>query len=195
MSRYYPPESYDELNDDVSRILFSAEVIEHRVRELGQAISRDYAGLNPLLIGVLKGILPFMADLLRVITIPIEVDFMAISSYSTESRDRGFVRLQKDLEEPLAGRHVLFVEHVIDTGLTLNYLLRNLKARNPASLKVCVLFDKSRRRLIDLPLDYKGFDLPDLFAVGYGLDYQERYRNLPFVGALKAEVFHSRKKI
>ncbi len=195
MSRYYPPESYDELNDDVSRILFSAEVIEQRVRELGQAISRDYAGLNPLLIGVLKGILPFMADLLRVITIPIEVDFMAISSYSTESRDRGFVRLQKDLEEPLAGRHVLFVEHVIDTGLTLNYLLRNLKARNPASLKVCVLFDKSRRRLIDLPLDYKGFDLPDLFAVGYGLDYQERYRNLPFVGALKAEVFHSRKKV
>jgi hypoxanthine phosphoribosyltransferase len=195
VSRYYPPESYDELNDDVSRILFSAEVIEQRVRELGQAISRDYAGLNPLLIGVLKGILPFMADLLRVITIPIEVDFMAISSYSTESRDRGFVRLQKDLEEPLAGRHVLFVEHVIDTGLTLNYLLRNLKARNPASLKVCVLFDKSRRRLIDLPLDYKGFDLPDLFAVGYGLDYQERYRNLPFVGALKAEVFHSRKKI
>ena len=194
MRRYYPPESYGELNDDVSRILFSAEVIEQRVRELGQAISRDYAGLNPLLIGVLKGILPFMADLLRVITIPIEVDFMAISSYSTESRDRGFVRLQKDLEEPLAGRHVLFVEHVIDTGLTLNYLLRNLKARNPASLKVCVLFDKSRRRLIDLPLDYKGFDLPDLFAVGYGLDYQERYRNLPFVGALKAEVFHSRNK-
>jgi hypoxanthine phosphoribosyltransferase len=194
VSRYYPPESYGELNDDVSRILFSAEVIEQRVRELGQAISRDYAGLNPLLIGVLKGILPFMADLLRVITIPIEVDFMAISSYSTESRDRGFVRLQKDLEEPLAGRHVLFVEHVIDTGLTLNYLLRNLKARNPASLKVCVLFDKSRRRLIDLPLDYKGFDLPDLFAVGYGLDYQERYRNLPFVGALKAEVFHSRNK-
>jgi hypoxanthine phosphoribosyltransferase len=195
VSRYYPPKSYGELNDDVSRILFSAEVIEQRVRELGQAISRDYAGLNPLLIGVLKGILPFMADLLRVITIPIEVDFMAISSYSTESRDRGFVRLQKDLEEPLAGRHVLFVEHVIDTGLTLNYLLRNLKARNPASLKVCVLFDKSRRRLIDLPLDYKGFDLPDLFAVGYGLDYQERYRNLPFVGALKAEVFHSRKKV
>jgi hypoxanthine phosphoribosyltransferase len=194
VSRYYPPESYGELNDDVSRILFSAEVIEQRVRELGQAISRDYAGLNPLLIGVLKGILPFMADLLRVITIPIEMDFMAISSYSTESRDRGFVRLQKDLEEPLAGRHVLFVEHVIDTGLTLNYLLRNLKARNPASLKVCVLFDKSRRRLIDLPLDYKGFDLPDLFAVGYGLDYQERYRNLPFVGALKAEVFHSRNK-
>jgi len=191
VSRYYPPETYGELNDDLSRILFSAEAIEQRVRELGQAISRDYAGLNFLLIGVLKGVLPFMADLLRVITIPIEMDFIAISSYSTESRDRGFVRIQKDLEEPLAGRHVLFVEHVIDTGLTLNYLLRNLKARNPASLKVCVLFDKSRRRLINLPLDYKGFDLPDLFAVGYGLDYRERYRNLPFVGALKPGIFHS----
>jgi hypoxanthine phosphoribosyltransferase len=190
MSRYYPPETYGELNNDLSRILFSAEAIEQRVRELGQAISRDYVGLNPLLIGVLKGVLPFMADLLRVITIPIEMDFMAISSYSAESRDRGYVRIQKDLEEPLAGRHVLFVEHVIDTGLTLNYLLRNLKARNPASLKVCVLFDKSRRRLINLPLDYKGFDLPDLFAVGYGLDYRERYRNLPFVGALKPGVFH-----
>jgi hypoxanthine phosphoribosyltransferase len=190
VSRHYPPETYGELNDDVSQILFSAEAIEQRVRELGQAISRDYVGLNPLLIGVLKGVLPFMADLLRVITIPIEMDFMAISSYSAESRDRGYVRIQKDLEEPLAGRHVLFVEHVIDTGLTLNYLLRNLKARNPASLKVCVLFDKSRRRLINLPLDYKGFDLPDLFAVGYGLDYRERYRNLPFVGALKPGVFH-----
>jgi hypoxanthine phosphoribosyltransferase len=109
VSRYYPPETYGELNDDLSRILFSAEAIEQRVRELGQAISRDYVGLNPLLIGVLKGVLPFMADLLRVITIPIEMDFMAISSYSAESRDRGYVRIQKDLEEPLAGRHVLFV--------------------------------------------------------------------------------------
>ena len=190
MSRFYPPETYGELRDDVSRILFTAEAIEHRVQELGQAISRDYAGLNPLLVGVLKGVLPFMADLLRMITIPIEVDFMAVSNYSAESRDRGFVRLEKDLEKPLAGRHVLFIEHVVDTGLTLNYLLRNLKTRNPASLKICVLFDKSRRRLINLPLDYKGFDLPDLFAVGYGLDYQERYRNLPFVGALKPDVFH-----
>jgi hypoxanthine phosphoribosyltransferase len=190
MSQFYPPQAYGELNDDVSRILFSAEVIQQRIRELGQTISHDYAGLNPLLIGVLKGVLPFMADLQRMITIPVEIDFMAISSYSAESRDRGFVRLQKVLEAPLAGRHVLFVEHVIDTGFTLNYLLRNIKARNPASLKVCVLFDKSRRRLINLPLDYKGFDLPDLFAVGYGLDFQERYRNLPFVGALKPEVFH-----
>lgn len=190
MSRYHPPEAYGELNEDVSTILFSAAQIERRVRELGKAISDDYAGLNPLLVGVLKGGFPFMADLLRMVTIPMEVDFMAVSSYSAETRNRGLVRLEKDLGEPIDGRHVLFVEHVIDTGLTLNYLLRNLQVRNPASLKVCVLFDKSRRRLINVPLAYKGFDLPDRFAVGYGLDYRERYRNLPFVGVLKAEAFH-----
>ncbi len=190
MSRYYPPEAYGELNDDVNYILFSAEEIDQRVRELGQAISVDYAGLNPLLVGVLKGSFPFMADLLRMITIPMEVDFMAVSSYSAETRNQGLVRLEKDLGEPIDGRHVLFIEHVIDTGLTLNYLLRNLRVRNPASLKVCVLFDKSHRRLIDVPLAYKGFDLPDRFVVGYGLDYRERYRNLPFVGVLKAEAFY-----
>lgn len=190
MSQFYAPESYGDLHNDVSRVLFSAEAIEQRVRELGAAISRDYAGLNPLLIGVLKGVLPFMADLQRMITIPIEMDFMSIASYSAKSRASGFVRIQKDLEEPLDGRHVLFVEHIIDTGLTLNYLLRNIKARNPASVKICVLFDKSRRRMIDLPLDYKGFDFPDLFAVGYGLDFREKYRNLPFVGALRPELLH-----
>lgn len=187
MSQYYPPEAYGELNDDINYILFSAEDIDQRVRELGLAISADYAGLNPLLVGVLKGGVPFMADLLRMLTIPMEVDFMAVSSYSAETRNQGLVRLEKDLGEPIDGRHVLFIEHVIDTGLTLNYLLRNLRVRNPASLKVCVLFDKSHRRLIDVPLAYKGFDLPDRFVVGYGLDYRERYRNLPFVGVLKAE--------
>lgn len=189
MSRFYPPEAYDELTKDISAILFTAEDIERRVHEIGQAISADYAGLNPLLVGLLKGGVPFMADLLRMITIPVEVDFMAVSSYSPETRKRGLVRLEKDLGEVIDGRHVLFIEHVIDTGLTLNYLLRNLEVRNPASLKVCVLFDKSRRRLIDVPTAYKGFDLPDRFAVGYGLDYRERYRNLPYVGILKAEVF------
>ncbi|GIK58627.1 MAG: hypoxanthine phosphoribosyltransferase [Chloroflexi bacterium] len=189
MSRYYPPETYGELHAAVSHILFSAEEIEQRVQELGQAISADYAGLNPLLVGVLKGSFPFMADLVRMITIPLEVDFIAVSSYSPETRKRGLVRLEKDLGEPIDGRHVLFIEHVIDTGLTLNYLLRNLQARHPASLNVCVLFDKSHRRLINVPIAYKGFDLPDRFAVGYGLDYRERYRNLPFVGILKAEAF------
>jgi hypoxanthine phosphoribosyltransferase len=130
-----------------------------------------------------------MADLLRAITIPVEVDFMAITSYDADARDQGFVRLQKDLDVPIDGRHVLFVEDVIDTGLTLNYLLQNLKARGPVTLKVCTLFDKPRRRLISIPIRYKGFELPERFVVGYGLDYRELYRNLPFVGLLKASVF------
>jgi len=189
MSHYLSPEAYGELSAGIQEILISAGQIEKRVEELGQAISRDYEGCNPLLVGVLKGVFPFMADLLRMITIPVEVDFMAVSSYSTDSRQQGLVRLQKDLEEPIGGRHVLFVEDVIDTGLTLSYLLRNLRARGPATLKVCALFDKSRRRLIDIPVQYKGFDLPARFVVGYGLDYRERYRNLPFVGLLKPDVF------
>lgn len=190
MNQFYPPESYGGLHNDISRIIYTAVQIEQRVRELGAAISRDYAGLNPLLIGVLKGVLPFMADLQRMITIPIEMDFISIASYSAKSRQSGFVRIQKDLEEPLDGRHVLFIEHVIDTGLTLNYLLNNIKVRNPASVKICVLFNKSRRRMIDLPLDYIGFDFPDLFAVGYGMDFREKYRNLPYVGALRPEILH-----
>ncbi len=187
MSRY-PIEAYGELATEIQEILFSAEEIERRVGELGQAISREYAGLNPLLIGVLKGVLFFMADLLRAITIPVEVDFIAVSSYTPEARDQGMVRLIKDLEIPIAGRHVLFVEDVIDTGLTLNYLLRSLRARGPASLEVCVLFDKRKHRLVDIPIKYKGFDLPDHFVVGYGLDYRERYRHLPFVGLLRPHI-------
>lgn len=190
MTSFLPPEAYGELSDDISTILYTETEIQERIRDLGRTISKDYAGLNPMLVGVLKGGVTFMADLMRMITIPIEVDYMAVSSYSAESRDQGLVRLEKDLVEPINGRHVLFVEHVIDTGLTLNYLLRNLEARNPATLKVCVLFDKSRRRLIDMPLAYKGFDLPDRFVVGYGLDHREKYRNLPFVGSLKAEVLN-----
>ncbi len=189
MARYYSPETYGVLAESISQILFTAEEIEARVLEMGQEISRDYNGTKPLLIGVLKGVFPFMADLIRAITVPIEVDFMAVASYSSSTREQGFVRLQKDLDEPIDGRHVLFVEDVIDTGLTLNYLLRNLNARGPASLKVCTLFEKPQRRLINIPVRYKGFDLPDKFVVGYGLDYRELYRNLPFVGMLKPEVF------
>lgn len=177
------------LHQAVSRILYSETEIQARVRELGAAISADYAGRNPLLIGVLKGVFIFMADLYRALTIPAEVDFMAIASYSPGAQKKGMVQLIKDLETDIGGRHVLFVEDMIDTGLTLNYLLRNLRARQPASLEVCTLFDKSRRRLIRLPIKYKGFDLPDSFVVGYGLDYRERYRNLPYVGLLKPEVF------
>jgi hypoxanthine phosphoribosyltransferase len=189
MSGYYPPEAYGELTEGIREILISAEEIEQRVMELGKAISRDYEGCNPLLVGVLKGVVPFIAALLPAITIPVEVDFMAISGYGPSSDSGSGVRLEKDLNAPIAGRHVLFVEDVIDTGLTLSYLLRSLRTRKPASLKVCALFNKSRRRLIEIPSDYIGFELPDLFVVGYGLDYRERYRNLPFVGLLKPEVF------
>ena len=189
MSGYHSPEAYGELSEGVREILITAEEIEERIMELGKTISRDYEGCNPLLVGVLKGVVPFMAALLPAITIPMEVDFMAISKYSPAEDSQQGVRLEKDLSLPISDRHVLFVEDVIDTGLTLSYLLRNLKARRPATLKVCTLFNKSRRRLIEIPSDYVGFDLPNLFVVGYGLDYRERYRNLPFVGLLKPDVF------
>jgi len=179
--------SYAEIAKDIREILLTPEQIQTRVAALGEQISADYADKDLLLVGVLKGVLMFMADLLRQITIPVAVDFIAVSSYSSEARDRGYVSLVKDLDIPITGRHVIFIEDVIDTGLTLNYLLRNLRARTPASLEVCVLFNKPVRRLVDIPLRYKGFDIPDQFVVGYGLDYREKYRNLPFVGLLKAE--------
>ncbi len=191
----YPAEAYGRLSTDIQEVMLSTEDVQQRVQELGQAISGDYAGLDPLLVGVLKGIVVFMADLLRNVTIPVEVDFMAVSSYSAETRRQGLVRLVKDLETPIAGRHVLFVEDVIDTGLSLGYLLRTLQARGPASLHVCVLFNKPKHRLIDIPLRYKGFDLDDRFVVGYGLDYRERYRNLPFVGVLKPEVVRGNSQV
>lgn len=187
MVNAYPPAAYGEQMESIAEVLFSEDAIQQRVRELGEAISRDYAGRDPLLVGVLKGVVFFMADLLRSITIPVEVDFIAVSSYSPEARSRGVVRLVKDLEIPMTGRHVLFVEDVIDTGLTLGYLLRTLRARSPASLEVCVLFNKPKHRLIDIPVKYTGIDLPDRFVVGYGLDHRERFRNLPFVGLLKDE--------
>jgi hypoxanthine phosphoribosyltransferase len=178
---------YGQQAEDIREILISEEQIQQRVRELGDQISVDYQGKCPILVGVLKGVLFLMADLLRVITLPTEVDFLAVSSYSAEARNKGMVRLVKDLELPIYGRHVLFVEDVIDTGLTLNYLLRSLRDRQPASLEVCVLFNKPAHRLMNIPLKYVGFDLPDRFVVGYGLDHLERYRNLPFIGLLKSE--------
>lgn len=179
---------YGELADGLGEILIPEERLQARVTELARQISQDYAGLNPLLVGVLKGVLFFMSDLMQALTIHAEMDFIAVSSYSPETRRRGMVRLVKDLEIPVEGRHLLFVEDVIDTGLTLNYLLRILRARRPASLEVCVLFNKPSHRLIEIPIKYKGFDLPDRFVVGYGLDYREKYRNLPFVALLKPEV-------
>jgi hypoxanthine phosphoribosyltransferase len=187
-------EEYGEMAADIKEVLIPAEALQQRIKEMGSAISKDYAGMNPLLVGVLKGIVFFMADLLRSITIPVEVDFLAVSSYSPAARNSGLVRLAKDLEISITGRHVFFVEDVIDTGLTLNYLLRTLQARQPASLQVCVLFNKPTSRLIEIPLKYKGFDLPDRFVVGYGLDYREKYRNLPFIGLLKPQVLQNHKE-
>jgi hypoxanthine phosphoribosyltransferase len=181
-----------ELEKDVQEVFLTREELSGRAMELGREISKDYAGKTPILVGALKGVMCFMADLIRSITIPVEVDFMAVSSYTSEERDRGVVRVIKDLDLPITDRHVIFVEDVIDTGLTLNYLLRSLRARGPTSLEVCTLLNKSTRRLIDIPIRYKGFDLPDYFVVGYGLDYGERYRNLPYIGILKPGVLFSR---
>jgi hypoxanthine phosphoribosyltransferase len=187
----HPLEAYTELAPGIREVLFTAEEIEQRVTELGARLSDDYAGLNPLLVGVLRGVYIFMADLHRAMTIPAEVDFMAVSSYSAESRDRGMVQIIKDLDVSIANRHVIFVEDMVDTGLTLNFLLRTLRVQEPASLEVCTLFNKPQRRLIELDIKYKGFDVPDRLIVGYGLDYRERYRNLPFVGLLAPHVFQN----
>jgi len=174
--------SYGTLGEDIKEIVISEAQIQQRVKALGAQISQDYAEKNPILVGVLRGVVFFMADLLRAIPIPVELDFLAVSRYKAQM---GGVRLLKDLDFPIEGRHVLFVEDLIDTGLTLNYLLRSLRERQPASLEVCALFSKTENRLIEIPLRYKGFDLPDRFVVGYGLDHRERYRNLPFIGLLK----------
>jgi hypoxanthine phosphoribosyltransferase len=181
--------SAKKINPAISQVLFNEEQIKFRISEIASQINDDYQDKHPVFVGVLKGVFIFMADLLRKIEIDCDVDFLAISNYSNDARNRGMVRLVKDLEISIEGRHVLFIEDVIDTGLTLNFLLRNLQERNPASLRVCTLFNKASRRLIELPIQYKGFDLPDKFVVGYGLDYNEKYRNLPYVGIIKAEIF------
>lgn len=191
MSRIQPPD-FGELSPDISEVLFTAEQIQARVNALAAEISAEYRDKNPVLVGVLKGVLFFMADLLKALPIAAEVDFLSVANYSTDSRSQGLVRLVKDLETPIEGRHILFVEDVIDTGLTLNYLLRTLRARQPASLEVCVLFNKPDKRLIDIPLRFIGFDIPDRFVVGYGLDFREKYRNLPYVGSLKPSVISSK---
>lgn len=166
-------------------ILFSEAQILKRVRELGRQISQDYAGRPPLLVGILKGMTCFMADLMRAISLPLAVDFMAISAYGANGDET--VRIVKDLEHSIADRHVLLVEDIVDTGMTLNYVLNYLSAHKPASLEVCTLLDKRPRRLVDVPLAYVGFQIPDEFVVGYGLDYQEEYRNLPFIAVLKPQ--------
>jgi hypoxanthine phosphoribosyltransferase len=169
----------------IGEILVQADDMRHRVTELGKEISRDYEGRDLLLVGVLKGAVFFLADLMRELEVPCEVDFMAVASYGSATQSSGVVRILKDLETPVEGREILIVEDIVDSGLTLQYLLRNLEAREPRSLEVCALLTKPARREIDLPIRYVGFEIPNKFAIGYGLDYDERYRNLPYVAALK----------
>jgi hypoxanthine phosphoribosyltransferase len=171
----------------VGDILVQRDELEHRIRELGAEISRDYADKELLLIGVLKGAVFFLADLMRHLEIDCELDFMAVSSYGASTDSSGVVRILKDLDAPIEGRDVLIVEDIVDSGLTLSYLFRMLRARNPASLEVCALLTKPARREIDLPIRYVGFEIPNRFAIGYGLDFGERYRNLPYVAVLAAE--------
>jgi len=178
------PEAYRSV---ISRVLIDEETLQARIREMGAEIARDYEGKNPVFVGVLKGVVFFMADLLQATPIPLVVDFMSIASYSPGARDQGYVRITKDMDICIEGRHVIFVEDIIDTGLTLGYLLKLLRTRNPASLEVAVLFDKPTRRLIDINPKYMGFHLPDLFVVGYGLDYREQFRNMPFIGVMRPD--------
>jgi hypoxanthine phosphoribosyltransferase len=177
-----------ELTRAVSETVVDQDALERRVAELGEEISVDYAGRDLLLVGVLKGAVFFMSDLMRRLTIPCEIDFMAISSYGASTDSSGVVRILKDLDINIEGRDVLVVEDIIDSGLTLSYLVRNLESRQPASLEVCALLTKHGRRQIDVPVRYVGFEIPNHFVVGYGLDFAERYRNLPFVGVLDASL-------
>ncbi|GAB6934866.1 hypoxanthine phosphoribosyltransferase [Calditerricola yamamurae] len=177
------------MDQDIKEVLISEEAIREKVRELGQILSAEYAGKNPLVICVLKGAALFMTDLVRQMNIPLEMDFMAVSSYGASTQSSGVVRILKDLDTPVEGRHVLVVEDIIDSGLTLSYLIDLLKRRNAASVKVVTLLDKPHRRTVDLKPDYCGFVVPDAFVVGYGLDYAEKYRNLPYIGVLKPEVY------
>jgi hypoxanthine phosphoribosyltransferase len=176
--------SSTQLEQAVTETLIEQEVLQRRVAALGEEISADYAGRDLLLVGVLKGAVFFMADLMRHLTIPCEIDFMAISSYGDSTDSSGVVRILKDLDINIEGRDVLVVEDIIDSGLTLSYLMRNLEAREPASLEICALLTKPERREIDVPVRYVGFEIPNRFVIGYGLDFAERYRNLPYVGVL-----------
>ena len=181
------------LLQDIGEIVIAEAEIQARVSELGAQISADYAGKRPLLVGVLRGVFMFMADLVRATTIPIEVDFIGITRFGPSTQTQGVVRFTKDLEINIQDRHVLFVEDVIDTGLSLRYILRNLEARQPASLRICTMFNKPRKRLFDLDIAYTGFQLPNQFVVGYGLDYEEGYRHLPFIGVLREEAITRRR--
>ena len=177
------------MHDDIAEILLTQEEIQAKVLELGQQIARDYRGKNLLLLGTLKGAVPFIGDLARAINLPLEIDYMAISSYGNSRQSSGVVRILKDLEGPIEQKHVLIVEDIVDSGLTLHYRTDVLRQRRPLSLRICTLLDKGRERVKAVELDYTGFQIPNQFVVGYGLDYAQRYRNLPYIGILKPSIY------
>ena len=176
-------------DEAIGRILVTADELDRRVRELGAELSRDYEGRSLLLLGILKGAVLFLSDLLRQLQIPAEVDFMAVASYGSATKSSGIVRILKDLDQPIQGRDVLIVEDIVDSGLTARYLLRSLQGRNPRTLEVCALLVKPQARVVDVPVRYVGFEIPDEFVIGYGLDYQQRYRALPYVASLAAPFY------
>ena len=177
------------IDPDVEEVLLSSEQVQARVAELGAQLAADYAGRDPVLVSVLKGSIIFLADLVRAMPIPLSIDLMEVSSYGASTESSGQVRILKDLSTSIAGREVIVVEDIIDTGLTLNYLLRYLHDKGPASIRICCLLDKPARRLAEIEIDYRGFTIPDRFVIGYGLDYGERYRNLPYIGVLRPSVY------
>ena len=182
------------MHDDIAEILLSREELKAKVLELGQQITRDYQDKNLLLLGTLKGAVPFIGDLARAIDLPLEIDYMAISSYGNSRQSSGVVRILKDLEGPIDQKHVLIVEDIVDSGLTLHYLTEVLRQRKPLSLRICTLLDKGVERVKAVNLDYTGFQIPDQFVVGYGLDYSQRYRNLPYIGILKPSVYQDEEE-
>ena len=179
-----------DMRDDIQTVLVTEEQLQAKVAQLGARISQDYAGKDLLLVSILKGAVVFMADLMRAVSIPCSIDFMVVSSYGgTNTETTGLVKIVKDLDADLTGKDVLIVEDVLDTGVTLSNLVPMLKMRNPSSVKICAILDKPARRKTDIAADYRGFEVPDAFVVGYGLDYNEKYRNLPYVGVLKPEIY------
>ncbi len=180
------------MHDDIAKVLFTEEQIAEIVQNMGKQISEDYKGKNLFMVSVLKGSLPFMADLMRAITIPCTIDFLSVSSYGSGTATSGEVRILKDLGTTLEGKDLLVVEDILDSGFTLSYLLKTMAARNPASVRLCTFLDKPERRRVDIRADYVGASVPDEFIVGYGLDYDEKYRNLPYVGVLKREIYETK---
>ena len=177
------------LEKDIDRVFFSGEELQTRVRELGEQITHDYEGKSPLFVGVLKGSFVFMADLMRAVDCYCDIDFMAVSSYGSGTTTTGAVKIIKDLTYNVEGRDIILIEDILDSGVTLSYLKKYIEARKPSSVRICTLLDKPARRKADIDADYVGFECPDAFIVGYGLDYAERYRNLPYIGVLKSEIY------